>query len=154
MKKRLIEILIISSMIIGIMSMISFISFYFVNSYDAYDESVGMKYCEIVANKSGTKINTVLNDFMYDSQKYYSCVIGDSIPLIYIFDEEGKVIMYKNYIKYQKIASELEGNISYGLYNNQIVIVQKIVKKDSLDIYYYDELGNCVFDLRGNKNNE
>ena len=62
--------------------------------------------------------------------------------------------MYKNYIKYQKIASELEGNISYGLYNNQIVIVQKIVKKDSLDIYYYDELGNCVFDLRGNKNNE
>lgn len=154
MKKRIFELLFIVAMIITIIGMLSFIVFYYVGSYDMYDESVGMKYCEVIADKSGSEVNTVLNDFMYNSDKYYSCVIGDTIPLVYIIDSEGEVTLYKNYTKYKEVADKLDGKVSYGLYEDKIVVVEKIIRKDSLDIYYYDEQGNLIFDLKGMDSNE
>ena len=50
---------------------------------------------------------------------------------------------------YFDLIQELEGKTTIGLYNDEVVVVQKVFNKDDLDIFYYQKDGTKVFDMRG-----
>lgn len=154
MKRNIIEGLKIVLLIILVFVMLFMIWFYFVGSYDAYDESVSMGFCRTTAEKSGSKVTKILNDFMYKNEKYYTCVIGEGLPKLYVIDSQGNTLLYKNYQKYVDVMNSLDGIVTVGMYNDELVIVQKLIHDDVLDIYYYDDMGNLIFDLKGMSKDE
>lgn len=154
MNKRKFQWFLVTVLLILFFMLLWVIPFYFVGSIDNFDESIGYKYCKVAANDRGKEEVIIHNDFMYNKQKYYSCIIGDAIPKLYIFDNDGDIYTYVNYNKVKNIADTLKGKTSIGLYENKVVIIEKIIEDDNLDIYYYNLNGDLIFDMRGLKQDE
>lgn len=129
--------------------MVFAIKFIFVDSYDEYDESMANSYCRAYADEHHLDFNGLLNKFMYKGSKYYTCSLDKNIPKIYVFNAKGEEVLYRGQAKYDRVIDTLEGDISIGMYEDELVIVQKIMSEEELSIKYFNTKGECIFSLDG-----
>lgn len=124
------------------------IHFLFVYSYDINEERVIKEKCDAYVETINGKTLKVLNSFVYDSDKYYACLIDNLFDKLLVVDDSSRVIYKQPFAQIQPFIESL-GQGTYGIYNDEIVYVVKEIGEE-LNIRYYSlDTKKLVFSMQG-----